>query len=40
VTIEYGIPSVVGAGDATRRLRTGHVVIVDGGAGTIQIVRD
>jgi phosphohistidine swiveling domain-containing protein len=32
---EYGIPAVVGTGDATHRLRTGQLVIVDGGAGTV-----
>jgi len=35
---EYGIPAVVGAGDATARLRDGMVVTVDGGAGTVTIV--
>jgi phosphohistidine swiveling domain-containing protein len=32
---EYGIAAVVGTGDATRRLRTGQLVTVDGGAGTV-----
>jgi pyruvate,water dikinase len=32
---EFGIPAVVGTGDATHRLRTGQRVIVDGGAGTV-----
>jgi pyruvate,water dikinase len=32
---EYGIPAVVGTGDATRRLRPGQLVLVDGGAGTV-----
>jgi pyruvate,water dikinase len=32
---EYGIPAVVGTGDATHRLRTGQRVIVDGTAGTV-----
>jgi rifampicin phosphotransferase len=32
---EYGIPAVVGAGDATTRLRTGQRVTVDGTTGTI-----
>lgn len=35
VAREYGIPAVVGTGDATTRLRTGQVVTVDGGAGTV-----
>ena len=39
VAREYGIPAVVGTGDATRRLRNGQVVTVDGAAGTVQIVR-
>jgi pyruvate,water dikinase len=39
VAREYGIPAVVGTGDATRRLRTGQVVTVDGSAGTVEIVR-
>jgi len=33
---EYGIPAVVGCGDATARLRTGMRVTVDGGTGTIE----
>lgn len=32
---EYGIPAVVGTGNATTRLRTGQLVTVDGTAGTI-----
>ncbi|MDQ0635147.1 phosphohistidine swiveling domain-containing protein [Arthrobacter pascens] len=32
---EFGIPAVVGTGDATRRLRTGQRVTVDGGAGIV-----
>jgi pyruvate,water dikinase len=35
---EYGIPAVVGTGDATRRLRAGQLVTVDGGAGTVMVV--
>jgi phosphohistidine swiveling domain-containing protein len=38
VAREYGIPAVVGTGDATRRLRTGQVVAVDGTAGTVELV--
>jgi phosphohistidine swiveling domain-containing protein len=34
---EYGIPAVVGTGDATRRLHTGQHVTVDGGAGYVDI---
>jgi rifampicin phosphotransferase len=33
---EYGIPAVVGCGDATARLRTGMRVTVDGGTGTVE----
>ena len=33
---EYGIPAVVGCGDATARLRDGQLVTVDGGAGTVE----
>ena len=40
VAREYGIPAVVGAGDATRRLRTGQLVTVDGVTGTVQIVGE
>jgi rifampicin phosphotransferase len=35
VAREYGIPAVVGTGDATVRLNDGQLVAVDGGAGTI-----
>ncbi|MFU8875446.1 PEP-utilizing enzyme [Micromonospora sp. SL4-19] len=37
VAREYGIPAVVGTGDATQRLRPGQLVTVDGTAGTITI---
>jgi pyruvate,water dikinase len=37
VAREYGIPAVVGTGDATARLADGHVVVVDGGAGTVTV---
>ncbi len=36
VAREYGIPAVVGAGDATSRLRTGMRVTVDGGTGNVE----
>ncbi|WP_426513048.1 PEP-utilizing enzyme [Dactylosporangium sp. McL0621] len=32
---EYGIPAVVGAGDATHQLHTGQLVTVDGTTGTV-----
>ena len=37
VAREYGIPAVVGTGDATLRLRDGQAVAVDGGAGTVEL---
>ena len=37
VAREYGIPAVVGTGDATTRLRDGQIVTVDGGAGTVEL---
>jgi pyruvate,water dikinase len=33
---EYGIPAVVGCGDATARLHTGMRVTVDGSAGNVE----
>lgn len=33
---EYGIPAVVGCGDATARLRTGMRVLVDGSTGNVE----
>jgi pyruvate,water dikinase len=33
---EYGIPAVVGTGDATARLRSGMLVTVDGNTGTVE----
>jgi pyruvate,water dikinase len=35
VAREYGIPAVVGTGDATHRLVPGQWVTVDGTAGTV-----
>ncbi len=37
VAREYGIPAVLGTADATRRIRTGQLVTVDGAAGTVTI---
>jgi phosphohistidine swiveling domain-containing protein len=37
VAREYGIPAVVGCGDATARLRTGMRVTVDGGTGNVEL---
>lgn len=39
VARELGIPAVVGCGNATTRLKTGDRVIVDGGAGVVQILK-
>jgi pyruvate,water dikinase len=36
VAREYGIPAVLGTGSATRSLRTGEVVTIDGTAGTVR----
>jgi pyruvate,water dikinase len=38
VSREYGLPAVVGTGDATTRIRTGDILRVDGDAGTVTIV--
>ncbi len=40
VARELGIPAVVGCGDATARLKTGDRVRVDGGAGTVTLLRE
>ena len=40
VAREHGIPSVVGVRDATRRLRSGMRVRVDGAAGTVEVLDD
>jgi rifampicin phosphotransferase len=37
VAREYGIPAVVGSGYATVRLSNGQVVVVDGGAGVVEV---
>ncbi len=37
---EFGIPAVLGTGDATRRLRDGQLVTVDGTAGRVRIDAD
>lgn len=38
VAREYGIPAVVGTGDATRRLTDGELVLVDGSRGRVEVV--
>jgi pyruvate,water dikinase len=40
VAREYGIPAVAAVPDATRRLRTGQRVRVDGGTGVIQVLDE
>jgi phosphoenolpyruvate synthase/pyruvate phosphate dikinase len=37
VAREYGIPAVMGTGVATRRIRSGQTVTVDGAAGTVTL---
>jgi pyruvate,water dikinase len=39
VARELGIPAVVGCGNATMRLHTGDQVRVDGGRGTVEVLR-
>jgi len=39
VAREYGIPAVMGTGVATRRIRDGQTVTVDGGAGTVTLAE-
>jgi len=39
VAREYGLPAVVGTGDATRRIRTGDKVAVDGDRGTVRVIE-
>src|SRR5690606_8171357 len=37
---EYGIPAVVGVGDATLKLRTGQRIRVDGSRGVVELLGD
>jgi rifampicin phosphotransferase len=37
VAREYGIPAVLGTGNATRRIQSGQIITVDGSAGTVTI---
>jgi rifampicin phosphotransferase len=39
VARELGIPAVVGCGNATMRLQSGDWVRVDGGNGTVKVLR-
>ena len=38
VAREYGIPAVLGTGVATRRIRSGQMIVVDGDAGTVTLL--
>ena len=38
VSREYGLPAVVGTGNATSRIKTGDRVRVDGNTGTVTIL--
>jgi pyruvate,water dikinase len=38
VAREYGLPAVAGLPDVPRRVRTGQVIRVDGGAGTVTVL--
>jgi pyruvate,water dikinase len=38
VAREYGMPAVVGTGDATKRIRTGDRIRVDGDRGTVRVL--
>ena len=37
VAREYGIPAVLGTGNATQRIRSGQIITVDGDAGTVTL---
>jgi len=39
VAREYGIPAVMGTGVATRRIHSGQIITVDGGAGVVTLVE-
>jgi rifampicin phosphotransferase len=38
VAREYGIPAVLGVGDATQRIKSGDMLEVDGGRGTVKVL--
>jgi pyruvate,water dikinase len=40
VAREYGIPAVLGTSVATRRIRSGQTIAVDGGQGTVEILHE
>jgi len=37
---EYGIPAVMGTGNATQWIASGRVVTVDGDAGTVTLLKE
>ena len=39
VAREYGIPAVLGTGEATKRIRNGQMITVDGSAGVVFLVK-
>jgi phosphohistidine swiveling domain-containing protein len=39
VAREYGIPAVLGTGSATKRIRSGQVITVDGSAGLVHLSK-
>ena len=39
VAREYGIPAVVGITDATKKIRTGQKIRVDGTAGFVEVLE-
>jgi phosphoenolpyruvate synthase/pyruvate phosphate dikinase len=39
VAREYGIPAVLGTGAATKRIRSGQVITVDGSAGVVTLPK-
>lgn len=40
VAREYGIPAVLGVGDATQRIKSGQTIIVDGDRGLVSLLDD
>jgi phosphoenolpyruvate synthase/pyruvate phosphate dikinase len=40
VAREYGIPAVLGTGVATKRIRSGQLISVDGSAGVVTLAKD
>ncbi len=40
VAREYGIPAVMGTGVATRRIKSGQTITVDGGAGMVTLLKE